>query len=152
MTLGILEVMQIQLRDYRIQPGNMDDWIAGWERGVVPLRQQAGFQIVGQRGSAARSVRVAGWLLRGDGFEAAKERYHAYSTPSAGQYAQIRLTFAPRCLLNAAVPPATTTVDAACVAILLQSRPTRTRVSYAGADEGGGSRGRRHPRQVSSDR
>jgi hypothetical protein len=24
--------MEIQLRDYRIRPGHMDDWIAGWER------------------------------------------------------------------------------------------------------------------------
>jgi hypothetical protein len=28
--------MEIQLRDYRIQPGHMDDWIAGWKGGVVP--------------------------------------------------------------------------------------------------------------------
>ena len=29
---GILGVVEIQLRDYRIKPGHMDDWIAGWER------------------------------------------------------------------------------------------------------------------------
>ena len=38
------------------------------------------------------------------------------------------------------MPPAATTVDAARVAILLRSRPTRTRVSYAGAHEGGGDK------------
>ena len=40
--------MEIQLRDYRIQPhGHMVDWIAGWKGGVVLLRQPEGFQIVG---------------------------------------------------------------------------------------------------------
>jgi hypothetical protein len=45
--LEILEHMEIQLRDYRIKPGHMDDWIRGWEGGVVPLRRQEGFEVVG---------------------------------------------------------------------------------------------------------
>jgi len=53
--------MEIQLRDYRIQPGHMDDWIAGWKAGVVPLRQQEGFQIVGAWVDG-RMIGSCGWL------------------------------------------------------------------------------------------
>lgn len=70
--------MEIQLRDYRIKPGHMDDWVAGWRRGVVPLRQQEGFVIVGawvDRGHD-RFVWLVGYA-RADGFEAAEARYHA---------------------------------------------------------------------------
>jgi len=70
--------MEIQLRDYRIQPGHMDDWIAGWERGVVPLRQQEGFHIVGAWVDRRHDRFV--WLVGYpgmDGFETAEERYHA---------------------------------------------------------------------------
>jgi hypothetical protein len=75
---GILEVMEIQLRDYRIQPGHMDDWIAGWKGGVVPLRQQEGFQIIGAWVDRPHDRFV--WLVGysgADGFEAAEARYHA---------------------------------------------------------------------------
>ena len=70
--------MEIQLRDYRIQPGHMDDWIAGRERGIGPLRQQEGFQIVGAWVDRPNDRFV--WLVGYpgvDGFEAAEERYHA---------------------------------------------------------------------------
>ena len=43
----ILRGMEVQLRDYRIKPGHMPDWLAGWRSGIVPLREQAGFEIVG---------------------------------------------------------------------------------------------------------
>jgi NIPSNAP len=75
---GILEVVEIQLRDYRIKPGHMDDWIAGWEVGVVPLRQQVGFEVVGAWVDRAHDRFV--WLVAysgPDGFKAAEERYHA---------------------------------------------------------------------------
>ena len=39
--------MEIRLRDYRISPGHMDDWIAGWEDGVAPLRERTGVQLLG---------------------------------------------------------------------------------------------------------
>lgn len=39
--------MELQLRDYRILPGHMDDWLSGWRDGIVPLRKQEGFEIVG---------------------------------------------------------------------------------------------------------
>ena len=75
---GILEAVEIQLRDYRIKPGHMDDWIAGWQVGVVPLRQQEGFEVVGAWVDRAHDRFV--WLVGysgADGFKAAEERYHA---------------------------------------------------------------------------
>jgi hypothetical protein len=69
--------MEIQLRDYRIKPGHMDDWIAGWEGGIVPLRQREGFEIVGAWVDRQhdRFVWVVGYS-GADGFEAAEQRYH----------------------------------------------------------------------------
>lgn len=34
-----------ELRDYRIIPGRMDEFVAAWRTGVVPLRQSLGFEI-----------------------------------------------------------------------------------------------------------
>jgi hypothetical protein len=70
--------MEIQLRDYRIRPGHMDDWIAGWTGGIVPLRRQEGFVIVGAWVDRAHDRFV--WLVGydgADGFEAAEARYHS---------------------------------------------------------------------------
>ncbi len=66
-----------QLRDYRIRPGHMDNWIAGWESGIVPLRQQEGFGIVGAWVDRSNNRFV--WLISysdADGFEAAEKRFH----------------------------------------------------------------------------
>ena len=73
----ILGVVELQLRDYRIKPGHMDDWIAGWNGGIVPLRQQEGFDIVGAWVDRPndRFVWVVGYS-GADGFEAAELRYH----------------------------------------------------------------------------
>ena len=79
--------METQLRDYRIRPGHMDDWINGWSRGIVPLRARAGFVIVGAWVDRAHGRFV--WLVGYDGvdgFEAADQRY--YSSPD-------RLTLSP---------------------------------------------------------
>ncbi len=70
--------MEIQLRDYRVRHGHMDDWIEGWESGVVPLRQQEGFVIVGAWVDREHDRFV--WLVGysgADGFAAAEARYHA---------------------------------------------------------------------------
>jgi hypothetical protein len=69
---------ELQLRDYRIRSGHLDEWIEGWTTGIVPLRQQEGFDIVGAWVDRAhhRFVWVVGY--RGsDGFDAAEARYHA---------------------------------------------------------------------------
>jgi hypothetical protein len=70
--------MEMQLRDYHIRSGHLDAWIAGWTAGIVPLRQQEGFVIVGAWVDREhdRFVWVVGYD-GADGFEAAEERYHA---------------------------------------------------------------------------
>jgi hypothetical protein len=69
--------MELQLRDYQILPGRLDEWIAGWTGGIVPLREQEGFQIVGAWVDRPhdRFVWVVGYS-GADGFEAAEQRYH----------------------------------------------------------------------------
>jgi hypothetical protein len=70
--------METQLRDYRIKPGHMDDWITGWLRGVVPLRERIGFRLDGAWVDRPHDRFV--WLVSysgPDGFQAAEQRYHA---------------------------------------------------------------------------
>ena len=38
---------EFQLRDYRIQPGVMKQWVSEWEEKVRPLREHLGFTVVG---------------------------------------------------------------------------------------------------------
>jgi hypothetical protein len=70
--------MEIQLRDYRIRQGHMDDWIAGWHSGIVPLRAHEGFVWIGAwvDRSHDRFVWLVGYAGV-DGFDAAEGRYHA---------------------------------------------------------------------------
>lgn len=71
-------LMQIQLREYRIRHGQMDAWIAGWKSQVVPLRNEAGFRVIGAWVDAQDDRFV--WLLGysgADGFQAADDRYYA---------------------------------------------------------------------------
>ncbi len=39
--------MEVQVRDYRILPGRLDEFVAAWEEVVLPLRRAAGFTVVG---------------------------------------------------------------------------------------------------------
>jgi hypothetical protein len=76
--------MEIELRDYDIVPGHMDDWLAGWRGGVMPLREQVGFRLVGAWIDSERDRVV--WILAydgPDGFDAADERYHAIPARAA---------------------------------------------------------------------
>jgi hypothetical protein len=69
--------MEIELRDYRIRHGQMAAWIAGWKSGIVPLRQEAGFRVIGAWVDIQHDRFV--WLLGysgDDGFEAANDRYY----------------------------------------------------------------------------
>lgn len=71
---------QWQLRDYRIADGHLADFLDAWTRGVLPLREAAGFQI--QAWTIPGESRFV-WLLGYDGpgsFEAADAAY--YDTPS----------------------------------------------------------------------
>jgi hypothetical protein len=70
--------VEIQLREYRIRDGQMDAWIAGWTDGVVPLRLEFGFEILGAWVDRQDDRFV--WLIGysgADGFDAANERYYA---------------------------------------------------------------------------
>ena len=70
--------METELRDYLATPGHLDDWIRGWREGVMPIREQCGFQLLGAWVDPPRERFV--WVLGydgADGFDAAELRYHA---------------------------------------------------------------------------
>ena len=74
----ILFRMQIQLRDYRIRHGEMGAWIAGWKSHIVPLREAAGFVLIGAWADVPDDRFV--WLLGyagAEGFHAADDLYYA---------------------------------------------------------------------------
>jgi hypothetical protein len=69
--------VEIELRDYRIRHGQMDAWIAGWKSAVVPLREKAGFHLIGAWVDRQNDRFI--WLIgyAGDGdFETANNRYY----------------------------------------------------------------------------
>jgi hypothetical protein len=74
----ILSGVEIELRDYRIRHGRMDAWIAGWKSGIMPLREEAGFHIIGAWVDRQNDRFV--WLIGyagADEFEAANNRYYS---------------------------------------------------------------------------
>ena len=76
--------MEVQLRDYQIAPGRMDDWIRAWRHGVVPLRRSAGFHVLGAWVGSGHDRFM--WLLGydgADGFSAADARYYASTSRAA---------------------------------------------------------------------
>jgi NIPSNAP protein len=38
-------VWTTELRDYRIAPGRLDEFVSGWRAGVVPLREAHGYRV-----------------------------------------------------------------------------------------------------------
>ena len=64
-----------QLRDYLIQPGHFDDFVAAWTAGVLPLRRRIGFEI--QAWTVPAESRFI-WILRHDGPETFDEADLAY--------------------------------------------------------------------------
>lgn len=75
---SMLAIMEIQLREYRIRHGQMNEWISRWKSQIVPLRAEAGFHVIGAWVVAPDDRFV--WLLSysgTDGFEAADDRYYA---------------------------------------------------------------------------
>jgi hypothetical protein len=68
-----------ELRDYRIAEGHLDDFMAAWSQGVVPLRAKHGFRIDGAW--VVRGENRFIWLLSLDAdpadFERRNEAYYA---------------------------------------------------------------------------
>jgi hypothetical protein len=70
--------VEVTLRDFRVRPGHLEDWLTGWREGVLPLRRRCGFQLLGAWLDPATDRFV--WLLGydgPDGWDAADARYHA---------------------------------------------------------------------------
>ncbi len=71
--------MAIQLRDYRILEGSLDQFIEEWRTHRAPLRRGSGFAIEGSWTVVGESRFV--WLLTfpgdWDAFDAADQRYYA---------------------------------------------------------------------------
>lgn len=69
--------MEVELRDYTVAPGHMDDWLSGWRDGIMPLRSQCGFTLLGAWLDAGQNRFI--WVLGYDGaesFDVAEDRYH----------------------------------------------------------------------------
>lgn len=68
--------MQDQLRIYTIKPGEMGEWVQEWRQRIVPVRQKAGFQILGAWTIESENRFV--WIIRYDGPKTWKEADAAY--------------------------------------------------------------------------
>jgi NIPSNAP len=67
-----------QLRLYRVQPDRMAEFVDGWRKGVVPLRERFGFRV--ETAWASIEDDTFCWVLSydgDDGFAAADARYYA---------------------------------------------------------------------------
>jgi NIPSNAP len=66
--------LEYQLRDYRVKPGELDEWLAEWREKVYPLRLAGGFDVVGAWIARAEDRFV--WIIGHDDFQAANDRYY----------------------------------------------------------------------------
>jgi ribosomal protein L11 methylase PrmA len=64
-----------QLRDYIVKHGEMQDWLDEWRDVIVPLREKAGFDIVGAWIVPDEDRFI--WIIGREDFEAADEAYYA---------------------------------------------------------------------------
>lgn len=76
--------MQYQLRDYRITSGAMIEFVAEWQSQVVPLRTQAGFEVVGAWSNPETNRFV--WILAHDGDFVEADRIY-YASPERSRVA-----------------------------------------------------------------
>jgi hypothetical protein len=70
-------VSEWQLREYTVQEGHLDDFVADWTAGVLPLRHQFGFSV---RAWAIPEESRFVWVVGYDGpegLEAADRAYYA---------------------------------------------------------------------------
>jgi hypothetical protein len=67
----------IQLRDYRIRPGELDRFVAEWRARLAPLREAEGFEIAGAW-TIPEEDRFVWLLVHPDGWEAFEAADAAY--------------------------------------------------------------------------
>lgn len=67
--------MTYQLRNYVVKPGEMHDWLEEWRDVIVPLREKAGFEVVGAWIAPDEDRFI--WIIGHEDFEAADETYYA---------------------------------------------------------------------------
>jgi hypothetical protein len=66
--------MDFQLRMYRVKPGEMEEWLAEFEAGVLPLRRRHGFSILGPW--VVRDEDRFVWIVGHEDFERADKAYY----------------------------------------------------------------------------
>lgn len=66
----------VQIRIYTIRAGLLDEWVDRWQRLVVPLRRDLGFEIHGSWKDRARNQHV--WVISHEGPESFDEANAAY--------------------------------------------------------------------------
>jgi NIPSNAP len=67
-------MMTYQLRDYTVNAGAMEEWLAEWARVVYPLRRQFGFEVLGAWVSRDENRFV--WIIAHSDFEARDRDYY----------------------------------------------------------------------------
>jgi NIPSNAP len=67
--------VRYQLRNYKVRPGEMNDWLEEWRSLVYPLRLEHGFRLAGAwvNREADRFV----WIIGHEDFERADRAYYA---------------------------------------------------------------------------
>lgn len=67
--------MPYQIRDYRITPGAMSDWLDEWGAQILPLRTRLGFEVISAWSNPETNRFV--WIIAHDGdFEEADRAYY----------------------------------------------------------------------------
>ena len=70
--------MTFQLRDYRIDPEHLDEFLEAWRRQVPPLRREYGFEIQGWVAEEeARLLWIVSYPGSREDFETADAAYYA---------------------------------------------------------------------------
>jgi hypothetical protein len=70
--------MLVQVRTYKIKPGDMDEFVALWRDHIVPAREAHGYQVLGAWNDAGDGTFV--WVVgheAPDGWDAAEKIYYA---------------------------------------------------------------------------
>lgn len=69
--------MEYQLREYRVKPGEMDEWVQEWREKIYPLRIKYGFRVIGAwvDDKENRFVWILGFDTLESSFADAEKRY-----------------------------------------------------------------------------